>query len=229
MTQNGKSKPPLCLRVSVRGTLRMHRKWLRFTAVLWASALMVWGLTGCGPSSGAGDAVREVVVYTSWDKPHARLVLAEFERQTGIEVRAVYDTEAAKTAGLVNRLIAEQDNPVADVFWNSELVQTWISNRGCRHKPPAWGALRPSGSDGYWTGWGALAACSLCRAGAEPSDLAGGAAGSAVAGTADHGDPLFGTATEVATWFSGLDTAAGAALSAGAVGKGENFVRQCDG
>ena len=36
----------------------------------------------------------------------------------------VYDTEAAKTTGLVNRLIAEKNNPQADVFWNSEVGRT---------------------------------------------------------------------------------------------------------
>ena len=36
----------------------------------------------------------------------------------------VYDVEAAKTTGLVNRLIAEKDRPQADVFWSGEFAQT---------------------------------------------------------------------------------------------------------
>jgi iron(III) transport system substrate-binding protein len=63
---------------------------------------------------------REVVVYTSLDKVFSQPILEEFERKTGIKVKAVYDSEATKTTGLVNRLVAEKANPRADVFWNSE-------------------------------------------------------------------------------------------------------------
>src|SRR6476661_7022367 len=44
--------------------------------------------------------------------------------RTGIIVRPVYDNEAAKTVGLVNRLIAEKNNPQCDVFWNNEELRT---------------------------------------------------------------------------------------------------------
>ncbi len=67
---------------------------------------------------------REVVVYTSVDQVFSEPILAEFERETGIKVLPVYDVEAAKTTGLVNRLIAEGANPQADVFWSGEFVQT---------------------------------------------------------------------------------------------------------
>jgi iron(III) transport system substrate-binding protein len=67
---------------------------------------------------------RFVVVYTSVDQVYSEPVFDDFEEKTGISVRAVYDVEAAKTTGLVNRLIAEKDNPLADVFWNGEFMQT---------------------------------------------------------------------------------------------------------
>ena len=63
----------------------------------------------------------QVVVYCSVDQPLGQTVLAEFEKQTGIKVVARYDTEANKTVGLVRRLRAEADAPVADVFWSSEV------------------------------------------------------------------------------------------------------------
>ncbi len=66
----------------------------------------------------------EVVVYTSVDQNFAEPVLQDFERETGIRMRAVYDVEAAKTTGLVNRLRAEADRPRADVWWNGEFAQT---------------------------------------------------------------------------------------------------------
>lgn len=68
----------------------------------------------------------EVVVYVSLDQPFSEPVLRAFERDTGIRVKAVYDVEAAKTTGLVNRLIAESSRPQADVFWNNEFAQTMV-------------------------------------------------------------------------------------------------------
>src|SRR5207245_2512087 len=52
------------------------------------------------------QASRTVVIYTSQDQVYAEPILKEFERQSGIQVRALYDSEAVKTVGLVNRLIA---------------------------------------------------------------------------------------------------------------------------
>lgn len=71
-------------------------------------------------------AVPQVVVYTSVDQNFSEPILAEFERQSGIEVLAIYDVEAAKTTGMVNRLIAEKDHPQADVFWSGEFAQTIV-------------------------------------------------------------------------------------------------------
>ncbi len=48
----------------------------------------------------------------------------QLHQTTRIRVRPVYDNEAAKTVGLVNRLIAENNNPQCDVFWNNEELRT---------------------------------------------------------------------------------------------------------
>lgn len=66
----------------------------------------------------------EVVIYTSVDQIYAEKILKEFEEKTGIKVKAAYDVEAAKTTGLVQRLIAEREMPRADVFWSGEIIQT---------------------------------------------------------------------------------------------------------
>ena len=84
-------------------------KW--FIGTLVAVVLL---LGGCGSGPDA------VTVYTSQDQVYAEPILREFESQTGIAVRAVYDSEAVKTVGLVNRLIAEKNNPQCDLFWNNE-------------------------------------------------------------------------------------------------------------
>jgi iron(III) transport system substrate-binding protein len=101
-----------------------------------------------------------VVVYTSVDRVISQPVLTEFETRTNIQVKAVYDSEATKTTGLVNRLIAEMDHPQADVFWNSETGRTIILKRkgvlSTYHSPEA--ADIPSrfkDPQGFWTGFAA--------------------------------------------------------------------------
>ncbi|MDD5134585.1 MAG: extracellular solute-binding protein [Phycisphaerae bacterium] len=103
---------------------------------------------------------QEVVVYTSLDKVFSQPVLDLFEKETGIKVKAVYDSEATKTTGLVNRLIAEKDSPQADVFWNSETGRTIVLKK----KGVLTSYISPSASeiptqfkdkDGYWTGFAA--------------------------------------------------------------------------
>ena len=65
-----------------------------------------------------------VVVYVAHDQDYSEPILKEFERKTGIKVMALYDTEATKTVGLVNRLLAEKNRPQADVFWNNEVIRS---------------------------------------------------------------------------------------------------------
>jgi iron(III) transport system substrate-binding protein len=84
-----------------------------------ALLVILLGLQACARGGGP-----QVVAYISVDQVYAEPIVKAFERQSGIEVRAVYDVEAAKTTGLVTRLIAEKERPRADVFWNGEFVQT---------------------------------------------------------------------------------------------------------
>ncbi|MCL4219201.1 MAG: extracellular solute-binding protein [Candidatus Hydrogenedentes bacterium] len=108
----------------------------------------------------AGCGGPKVVVYTALDEMYSRPILDEFESQTGIEVQAVYDTEASKTTGLVTRLLQEKNRPRADVFWNNELVQTIrLKNEGvlAPYASPAAKAIlaRYKDLEGYWTGFAA--------------------------------------------------------------------------
>jgi iron(III) transport system substrate-binding protein len=91
-------------------------------AVLYLTALLFAGLlalAGCSKNDG-----NIVVIYTSQDEVYAGPILQEFEKQTGIQVRPVFDSEAVKTVGLVNRLLTERDHPQCDVFWNNEEFRT---------------------------------------------------------------------------------------------------------
>ena len=82
-------------------------------------ACVVFFGAGCGKNGPS-----TVIVYTSQDEVFAEPIFREFEAQTGIHVRPVYDSEAVKTVGLVNRLLTEQSNPQCDVFWNNEEFRT---------------------------------------------------------------------------------------------------------
>lgn len=113
---------------------------------------------GCGSEK----PVRSVVVYTSVDQHYAEPVLKAFEAQTGIAVKAVYDVEATKTTGLVNRLIAEKQRPLADVFWNGEFVQTLLlKEKDClaAYASPEAERIPAQYRDEthYWTGFGGRA------------------------------------------------------------------------
>ncbi|PYJ55987.1 MAG: hypothetical protein DME24_23610 [Verrucomicrobia bacterium] len=67
---------------------------------------------------------QEVLIYCSQDQVYAEPILREFEQQIGIKAFAAYDSEAVKTVGLANRLLAEKDHPQCDLFWNNEELRT---------------------------------------------------------------------------------------------------------
>jgi iron(III) transport system substrate-binding protein len=104
----------------------MVRLWMLFFAAL--------ALAGCGRSQSP-----VVVIYTSQDEVFAEPILAQFQKETGIEARAVYDSEAVKTVGLVNRLLTERANPQCDVFWNNEEFRTrQLAAHGVFRQTNAW-------------------------------------------------------------------------------------------
>jgi iron(III) transport system substrate-binding protein len=114
------------------------------------------------PLAGCKDreSEQEVVIYTSLDKVFSQPILEAFEEQTGIKVLAVYDSEATKTTGLVNRLIAEKANPRADVFWNSETGRTIVLKRKgvlAKYISPSAADIPDQfkDADGCWTGFAA--------------------------------------------------------------------------
>ncbi len=81
-------------------------------------------LAACALVAGCGAESPRAVLYVSADDHVTRPVVRAFEEETGIRVQVVPDTEEMKTTGLANRLIAERDNPQADVYWSSEIFNT---------------------------------------------------------------------------------------------------------
>jgi iron(III) transport system substrate-binding protein len=73
---------------------------------------------------GSLGPAKSVIIYTSQDEEYAAPIFKDFEKQSGIHVKPVYDSEAVKTVGLANRLLAESSHPQCDVFWNNEELRT---------------------------------------------------------------------------------------------------------
>jgi len=108
------------------------------------------------------SAGNEVVIYSSEDKIFSEPVLQAFEKKTGIKVRAIYDTEETKSTGLANRLIAEKDNPQADVFWSGEPVRPVLLKIKGLTTPYVSSAAADipkiyKDTEGHWTGFSARA------------------------------------------------------------------------
>ncbi|OGD32655.1 MAG: ABC transporter substrate-binding protein [Candidatus Aminicenantes bacterium RBG_19FT_COMBO_58_17] len=104
------------------------------------------------------DKGPSVVIYTSIDQVYSEPILKKFEKATGVRVLPVYDVEAAKTTGLVNRLLAEKDRPQADVFWNGEFAQTILLKKEgvlAPYRSPNAADIPATyvDSEGYWSGF----------------------------------------------------------------------------
>ncbi|MGQ0628668.1 MAG: extracellular solute-binding protein [Phycisphaerales bacterium] len=96
-----------------------RREMLRL-GLAGTAGLIALPVASCDHRASAG----EVVLYSSVDTDFLRAVVQKFESQSGLTVRMVGDTEATKTTGLVQRLLAERAAPLADVWWSSEVLGT---------------------------------------------------------------------------------------------------------
>jgi len=102
----------------------------------------------------------QVVAYVSEDQVFSEPILREFETETGIKVNAVFDTEETKSTGVLNRLVAEKNNPQADVFWANEPIRAEILKQQGISAPYI--SLSAAGipdifkdPQGHWTGFSA--------------------------------------------------------------------------
>lgn len=124
------------------------RWWFYF----WILIPIVGGCTRSGPEP--------VVVYCSHDANFAEALLDRFTAETGIPVNVKYDTEATKSTGLVNLLIAERDHPRCDVFWNNQVLGTVELQRAgvlAPCKGTGFGRIPAKFKDaeGHWAGFAA--------------------------------------------------------------------------
>jgi iron(III) transport system substrate-binding protein len=148
-------------------------------------------------------------VYASEDQVFSEPILRDFERESGVRVKPVFDTEEAKSTGVMNRLLAEKNNPQADVYWANEPVRAdALKQRGVSTayvSPSAEGIPDQfKDTDHYWTGFSARARLLLvnARSTIKPASVMAYTDPSAN-GRAAIANPLFGTTTDyVAALFS---------------------------
>ncbi|MCI0415571.1 extracellular solute-binding protein [bacterium] len=95
------------------------RRFIRFAGLIFALCT-VFGCSKKDENTRTGDTV---VAYVSEDQVFSEPILKDFERETGIKVKPVFDTEETKGTGVMNRLIAEQRNPQCDVYWANEPIR----------------------------------------------------------------------------------------------------------
>ena len=146
----------------------------------------------------------EVVVYTSEDQVFSEPVLKEFEKLSGIKVRAVYDTEETKSTGVALRIVAEREHPQADVFWaNEPLRPVMLQQQGLleAYRSPSAQDIpdRYRDVDGYWTGFAARARVIIYNTNVVNAEDAPGSVEDLASprwkGKAGLANPLFGTTT----------------------------------
>lgn len=118
----------------------------------------------CGKNS-----ANEVIIYVSEDQVFSEPILNDFRRETGIPVKAVFDTEESKSTGVMNRLIAEKGNPQADVYWANEPIRAEVLKQKGIAAPYFSPAARDipekfKDPEGYWTGFSARVRVLIVRA-----------------------------------------------------------------
>ena len=159
---------------------------------------------------GCSNRSREVVVYTSVDQVVSEPILRDFEKQSGLTVRAVFDTEETKSTGVLNRLVAEAAHPQADVFWSGDPVRPFVLiKRGlvAPYESPNAAGIPPAfrASDGSWTGFAARVRVLLVNRNRVPSSAM-------PRSIKDLADPRWKGATAIANPLFGTTTMHVAAL-----------------
>ncbi len=136
----------------------------KHTVAVFQLLLVAVTLAACGgqpkTANNSPSATNEVTVYVSTDRVFSEPILKAYEQKTSVKVYAVYDTEETKSTGLANKLLAEKNNPRADVFWSNEPVRTLVlKSRGvlASYKSPNAEGIPATFRDpeNYWTGFSA--------------------------------------------------------------------------
>jgi iron(III) transport system substrate-binding protein len=102
----------------------------RIVALMWAGSVLV--AVACRENASLKRSEPPpVVVYCSVDETCAKPILDDFQKESGIKLTVIFDTEAGKTTGLVTRIMAEgrSEKARADLFWSGEIFNTVLLSR----------------------------------------------------------------------------------------------------
>lgn len=130
------------------------------------SLLLLAAVTACThegqPAQDAPAATTGPSVYCALDEQFSRPALEAFAKDLGLAVTMRFDTEAAKTVGLVSAIKEEKDHPRCSVFWNNELAHTvQLAQQGLLEPYESPSAARVPAQwkdkDHRWTGFAARA------------------------------------------------------------------------
>lgn len=69
------------------------------------------------------------LIYCSVDQAFAENILRTYTQKSGAPVRVIYDSEAGKTTGLVERIRTESGQVGADLYWSGEIFNTILLAR----------------------------------------------------------------------------------------------------
>lgn len=144
----------------------MNYRRSKFISLATAIGILAASAGGCGRNQPPGQVEKttpasgKVVLYCATDREIAQDLIDEFQKETGIQVEAKFDTEAAKAVGLVQAIRQEKAHPQCDVFWGGgSFFCTILANDGCLAPAPddliqAHGSA-PRDAQGRWLGFAA--------------------------------------------------------------------------
>jgi iron(III) transport system substrate-binding protein len=126
------------------------------------AAVMLAGCDARNPEATQGQKNTDlkVVLYCATDREIAQDLIDQFQKETGIHVEAKFDTEAAKSVGLIQEIRQEKSHPQCDVFWGGgAFFCTILADDGCLASAPndlvqAEGSA-PHDALGRWLGFAA--------------------------------------------------------------------------
>lgn len=117
----------------------------------------------------------KVVLYCATDREIAQDIIDQFQKETGIQVEAKFDTEAAKAVGLIQEIRQEKSNPQCDILWGGGgFFATMLADDGCLAPVPndlvASHGSAPRDPQGRWLGFAASYRVLIVNTDAMPPD-----------------------------------------------------------
>jgi iron(III) transport system substrate-binding protein len=101
------------------------------------ASLLLLATAACHRSDSGTSSKPKVVLYCATDREIAQDLIDEFQQETGIQVEAKFDTEAAKAVGLIQAIRQEKSHPQCDVLWGGgAYFSTILMNDGCLASAP---------------------------------------------------------------------------------------------